>query len=181
MKIFNESGSKERFNEMFERVAKTRINESLDAGTVLELAFKELRERKLNIINQRTYSTNTNSYIEIVGTDRGNNSITFTFKVMADEDLQDGVYNITDAIVTSFTFDSQDQQDSVVIDENGLTNFSQGHKNEIIEIVSEYVDFEDNEPDMTEELQNAINKIDSYNIDVNDNAKKRAISDMGKK
>jgi len=162
MKIFNESGSKERFNEMFERVAKTRINESIDSNIVLELAFKELREKRLNIVNQKTYSTETDSYIEIVGTDKSSNSVTFTFNVIADEDLQDGVYNITDAIMTSFTFDSPDGEDSITIDEKELANFSQGHKNEIIEIVSDYVDFEEDEPEMTEEIQNAINKIDSY-------------------
>lgn len=162
MKIFNESGSKERFNEMFEKVAKSTINESLDSSTILELAFKDLKEKKLNVVNQKTYSTANDSYIEIIATDKDSNSITFTFKVIAEEDEQDNVFHIIDAQMTSFSFDSQDEMDSLTMEGDELSDFSNAHKNEIINSISEFVDFEQEEPAMTEEEQNAIDTIDAY-------------------
>lgn len=169
MKIFSSTGSKERLFEMMGRVNKFNINEnineiggqSLNPASVLSVAFSQLVGKKINIQQSKTYASDDESFVELMGTDGEGNNITFTFKITSSEADQDGVYNINDASLTSFTFDSV-SGDTVELDENGLNQFNMQHKNEIIGIVSDYADFDENVPEIDESYLDAIKKIDSY-------------------
>lgn len=169
MKIFNSNGSKERLFEMMGRVNKININEninefggqSLNQMNVLNLAFGELVGKKLNIEQAKTYAGDNESFVELMAIDKQGNNITFTFKVSAFEGDQDGVYDINNAIMTSFTFDGT-SGDVVELDEKGLSQFNMKHKNEIVGVVSDYADFEKDVPEIDEAYLDAIKKIDSY-------------------
>jgi hypothetical protein len=169
MKIFNSNGSKERLFEMMGRVNKININEnineiggqSLNPASVLSVAFSQLVGKKINIQQSKTYASDDESFVELMGVDGEGNNITFTFKITSSEADQDGVYNINDALLTSFSFDSV-SGDTVELDESNLNQFNMQHKNEIIGIVSDYADFDENVPEIDESYLDAIKKIDSY-------------------
>lgn len=169
MKIFNSNGSKERLFEMMGRVNKININEnineiggqSLNPINVLNVAFNQLVGKKLNIQQSKTYVGDNESFVELMGIDGEGNNVTFTFKVAGTEGDQDGVYNVNNALLTSFSFDSA-SGDVIELEENSLNQFNMQHKNEIIGIVSDYVDFDENVPEIDESYLDAIKKIDSY-------------------
>jgi hypothetical protein len=62
--------------------------------------------------------------------------------VVAEQGDQDGVYNINDAELTSFKYTNIKNNVDVSITSDGLAEFNAQHKNEIVNIASEYADFE---------------------------------------
>jgi hypothetical protein len=163
MKIFNETGSKVRLFEMMEKVNKVKLNEEYNPNSVLEISFQELKNNRLNIEHSNTQVTENESYVELVCTDKQNNTITFTFKVSSIEGDQEGVFKIGNAELFEFSFDDAHGGESIQMDANELKQFNAQYANELIDIVSEYVDVETEAPEAEDSLyEDAINKIDSY-------------------
>lgn len=169
MKIYKQTGSKERLFEMMERVNKVSIKEfvgnstqNLNSNNVLDVAYNELVSKKLDIKQSNTQSVNDDTYVELLCLDTQGNNITFTFKTSASEGEQDGVYNVNDVILTSFSFDDATTGEVIDLDENDLRMFNQQHGKELFNVIEDYVDYEEPQPEIDEEYINAIKKIDSY-------------------
>jgi hypothetical protein len=167
MKVLNSIGSKERFVEIFQRVNKgIKLNEALLQGLnpncVLEDSFNQLKTGRLKIEHSHTQSSDNKTYVELICLDKQNNNITFTFRVVAKEGDQEGVFNIESVTLTQFGFDDADGENTINMDESALKQFNAAHASEIASIVSEYVDIE--EPvdiDMDEQYRTAIERIDA--------------------
>ena len=165
MKIYTPIGSKERLAEIFQKVNKVQLNESFgqnyNPNSVLEVAFEELKSDNLTLKHSNTQVNGSESFVELICVDKGNNNITFTFKVISNEGDQEGVYNIDNVVLYTFTFDAANDTESIEMNENTLKQFNAQHANELIDIVSEYVDVESEEP-ADSLYEDAIKKIDSY-------------------
>jgi hypothetical protein len=166
MKIYNKVGSKERFLEIFQGINKIKLNEGImqnySKSGVLEVAFNNLKTGLLNIERSNTQTGDNESFVELTCLDKQNNNITFTFKVILNEDNQDGVYDIQDVALITFSFDSASDGESVEVDENELKEFNTKHKNEFFDVIDKYMDVEDGEPEFDELYEDSIKKIDSY-------------------
>jgi hypothetical protein len=165
MKIYKPIGSKERFAEIFQGVNKVKLNEgfgqSYNPQAVLEMAFEGLKNGTLNVVHSNSQGEGEQSFIELVCKDKQGNNITFTFKTLSSADDQEGVYNIDKTIMTNFSFDDENGEDSVEMDENALKQFNAQHVNDLFDAVKEYIDVEETEPAIDELYEDAIRKIDS--------------------
>ncbi|MFA5207168.1 MAG: hypothetical protein WC428_00560 [Candidatus Paceibacterota bacterium] len=165
MKVFKPIGSKERFTEIFQRVNKVQLNEdfgqSFNPQAVLDVSFNQLKSGALNIERSNSQAKGEISFVELVCTDKQGNNITFTFKVNANSGDQEGVYNVNGVIMTSFTFDSATDDESVEMDEKGLQQFNAQHGSELFDVIDQYIDVEESEP-IDSLYEDAIKKIDSY-------------------
>ena len=165
MKIYKPTGSKERLFEMMEKVNKVQLNEGFgqnyDAQRVLETAFDDLKNKKLNIEHTNTQGSGDKSFIELICKDRQGNDITFTFKTISSAGDQDGVYNVDGVSMFTFAFDDVHGENTVEMDENGLAQFNKQHGAELFDVIQEYITVGDEEPVDTI-YEEAIKKIDSY-------------------
>ena len=166
MKIITQVGSKDRFIEMFERVNKIQLNEEIvqnnNSNSVLENVFQELKNNQLNIQHVNNQTSNDESFVEIIGTDKGGNNVNLKFKVISSQDEQDNVFNIDSVQLDSFTFNTKNGGQTIEMDVNALKQFNIQHSQELVDIVSEYVDVESEQPEVDELYEEAIKKIDSY-------------------
>jgi len=164
MKVFKEIGSKERFVDMFQKVNKVRLNEAVgqnyNPNSVLDFAFSELLNKKLTIKHSNTQANGNESYVELLCVDSSGNNITFTFKAITSEGDQDGVYNVDEVLMSGFSFDDAQGEETIELDENGLRQFNAQHADEYYDIVDEYMDVEDEEPEMDEMYEDAVKLID---------------------
>ena len=166
MKIHKPIGSKERFLEMFQGVNKLQINELstnvMQTGTqLIEKAFEELRNKVASIKQTNTHTIGDDNFIEIITNDNEGNQITFTFKVNSTEADQDGVYNVDNAALTKFNVTSENF--NVDWDENMkfVQEFNANHGSEIMDVVSEFANFETDAPNVDDEVyEDAIKLID---------------------
>ena len=163
MKIYTPIGSKERFLEMFKGVNKLQLNEVatniLQTGTQLvEKAFNELRNKEAQVKQTNTQVEGDKNYVEIVTIDNEGNEITFRFRVNSTETGQDDVYNVNDADLVEFKVKSP--RFNVDLPENmkAVQEFNAEHSGEIMDVVSEYANFETDSFD--EELEEAVKLID---------------------
>lgn len=163
MKIYNKVGSKERLFEMFKIVNNFDINEGLiqniNSNYVVEKSFNELVNNTINIKNTNTQVNGGDNYVELNCVDNDGNSVNFKFKVTTSEGDQDGVININQATLIMFTYVFKNNNQIIQINENELKEFNSKHSNELIDIVSEYANFETNS-ELSEEENNAIKFID---------------------
>lgn len=164
MKIFNSIGSKERLFEMMNRVNKIKINEAqvFDTSGVFNNTFEALKNKQLSIQKTNVESEDNISYVELVCVDRSGNRIIFRFEASASGGEQDGVYKIDSVILKEFSFVSKDGENEIDLDEYGLKKFNEIHSDELMEIVSEYLNFNEDIPEIEEGYLDAIKKIDSY-------------------
>lgn len=174
MKIYKNIGSKERLFEMMERVNKIDVNEymstnNLNSKSVLEFAFDELASKKLKVKQSNIQTNDENTYVELLCLDNNGNNITFVFKSNATEGEQDGVYNVNNVTLASFTFDDASTGESVELNEDDLKEFNAKYSNQLFDVVDDYLDYESPEPEIDEEYENAIRKIDSYEPKTNEN------------
>jgi hypothetical protein len=176
MRINKPIGSKDRLVEIFQKVNNVKLNENLmemggtnlNPESVLNLAFNQLKNKKLRIEHSNTQATGNESYVEISSTDPQGNSITFTFKANSTEGDQEGVFNINQVILHSFTFDSADGEESIELAEDGLKRFNQQHANEMLDAIQEYLDVEPENVGNAEEsneLAEAVKVIDGIKKD----------------
>jgi hypothetical protein len=166
MKILTQVGSKERFLEMYQRVNKIQLNEEIvqnnNSNSVLENAFQELKNNQLNIQHTNNQVSGDESFVEIIGTDKGGNNVNFKFKVTSSQSEQDGVFNVDSAQLDGFTFNTKGGGQTIEMDVNALKQFNAQHGQELVDIVSEFVDVESEQPEVDELYEEAIKKIDSY-------------------
>jgi len=162
MNVFNPIGSKQRFHEIFQGVNKMKLNENFDNPEqsnmgLLEKAFNELKNQQANIKQTNTQTVDNDNFVEIITTSNDGNDFNFKFKISSDETDQDNVYSINGAVLTEF------KSTNFQIDENSreLQQFNVNHSSEIMDVVSEFVDFEDDAPNVDDELaEDAMKLID---------------------
>ena len=165
---------KQRYINLMQKVNKVMINESVfdtDTGkNILYSSFEQFLGNNLNISNTNTTVSADESYVELICFDDEGNEITFNFKAVADESNQDGVFTVGEAELVNFSFSKSDGTDTIEIDESGLQKFNQKYGSQLANIVSQYIDVEDQEPDEEESLyegddiyEDAVKKIESMN------------------
>ena len=163
------NNGKERLFEMMERVNKISVNEfmgnttnNLNSKSVLDFAFNGLLSKKIKVKQSNTQTNDDDTFVELLCLDNNGNNITFTFKSNATEGDQDGVYNVNDVILTSFSFDDIASGESVDMEENDLKDFNAKYGSQLFDIIDDYIDYDEKEPEIDEEYVNAVKKIDSY-------------------
>jgi hypothetical protein len=165
MKVFKQIGSKERFLEVFQNVNKVKLNEAFGQGlnpqSVLNVAFNDLKSGVLGVEQSKTQANNNESYVELICIDKEGNNITFTFKAQVQEGDQEGVFDITDIGLETFSFDSaRGDEEAVELSGDVLKQFNMQHKNEMLGIVDKYIDVEEEET-IDSLYEDAVRKIDS--------------------
>ncbi len=165
MKVLKQIGSKERFLEMFQNVNKIKLNEAFGQGlnpqSVLNVAFSDLKNGVLKVQQSKTQTNDNKSFIELLCIDKESNNITFTFVTQVQESDQEGVFDVTDVGLESFSFDSARSDDeSVELSGDMLKQFNMQHKNEMFNIVDKYIDVEEEET-IDSLYEDAVKKIDS--------------------
>lgn len=156
MKIFNQKGTKERLVEMFQKVNKLNLNEnSFELGkiNILEEIFNKFKSNQLDIDNIET----SNEEVDILAHDNDGN-YEFKFILDANELEVDDVYKFNSVKLINFKLNSK--SDNIEIDKNSLNDFNNKHKSELIDIISTYVDVDD-ELDIDETYDDIAKKIDS--------------------
>jgi len=171
-KLFNVAGSKERLFEMMQKVNKVSLHEGFDNSndvyTYLGSAWGDLASHKLRVDETNTQSEGNESYVEVIATDQAGTKMRFSFKVSAEQGDQDGVWNIIRTDLFEFTMGYGDEHGiSVNSDSQAVKNFNaRQQQSVIIDVVSEFADFESGEPEVEpeidEEYMQAMQKIDSY-------------------
>jgi hypothetical protein len=165
MKVYNSIGSKERFLEMFKGINKIQLNEDVINSNqigyrLLENEFNKLKSGNARIKQKNTQVDGKNNYVEvIIGDD--NSDVIFRFKINSTEGEQDDTYDVNNANLVEFDFNSSSQ--NIELDETSkeIQNFNSSHKHEIMDIVTEYGDFESDDIGVDDELyEEAIKLID---------------------
>ena len=164
MKIYNQIGSKERLFEMIKNVNKIKLNEDFNANAsdILDIEFNGLKNNTLKVQQSNVQASDNKSYVELNCVDEQGNLVTFSFEAQATEGDQDGVYNLNNVTLKEFQFTNKAGSNTVSIDENGLAQFNSQHGNELVDVVSNYVDFESGAPEIDESFIEIAKKIDSY-------------------
>lgn len=166
MRILNPIGSKERFLEMFQGVNKTQLNEVatnvMQTGTqLIERAFEELKNKQAQVKQTNTQTVNDENFVQIVTNDDNGNEITFRFKINSSEGDQEGVFNMGGAILTEFKIKSPTINVDMPENMQAVQDFNRNHGNEIMDVVSEYADFETDTVSVDDEMyEEAIKFID---------------------
>lgn len=171
MKVYSSIGSKERFQEMFQRINKIKLNEDINSGlNIIEEKFNELKNDGLNIKDTNSQTTGNENIIKIIANDNNGAEITFTFRLIGIEDNQDGVVNIDNAELINFTYNNGLNKIDMPEGMNSLNDFNLKFRNIIPDVVGEYANFE-NSPTFDSDIEEAINIIDNIKenqIDVED-------------
>jgi len=166
MKIKTPIGSKERFLEMFQGVNKVQLNEVntnvVQTGTqLIEKAFEELKNKQANIQQTNTQTVGDNNFVEIISNDEEGNVITFKFKIDSAEGDQDGVYNVSNAVLSEFKVQSQTLNVDMPENMEAVQDFNANHGGEIMDVVSEYANFETETASLGDEVyEEAVRFID---------------------
>jgi hypothetical protein len=130
---------------VFQNVNKVKLNEAFGQGlnpqSVLNVAFNDLKSGVLGVEQSKTQANNNESYVELICIDKEGNNITFTFKAQVQEGDQEGVFDITDIGLETFSFDSaRGDEEAVELSGDVLKQFNMQHKNEMLSIVDKYID-----------------------------------------
>jgi hypothetical protein len=171
MRIYKPVGSTDRLLEVFQKVNKVKLNEDLgfgtpDAKTILTRGFMALKNGQLTIndggSNTTTVQmTDDNSVVSINGVDKDKNQYTFVFKLEFNDGDQQGVYNVQGVQLQKFSYANANGSQTFELDENALQNFNSNYTNELFDIIDKYIDVKGQEGPNAEELQEAINIIDT--------------------
>ena len=101
----------------------------------MNISFNELKNNRLNIEHSNTQANDDEYYIELMCTDKQGNNITFTFVATSREGDQEGVFNMKNILLKTFTYDSAGGEDTVELAEDALKNFNAQHANEMFDVV----------------------------------------------
>ncbi len=157
MKIHEPIGSKERFLEMYQGVNKLKLNEEAFGGiNPLEAAFDALVNGKLNIEQVNNQVNGDESIVELAAKDEAGNDIVFKFGVASSKTDQDDVNQINAVKLISSSINGQES------DENSLQNLNANRQQDMINAISEYVEFESvSDTDVSDEMyEDAVRFID---------------------
>ena len=157
---------KQRYINLMEKVNKVKINESVfDTDTTknfLQTSFEKLKTNEINVDKVNTNVSDDESFVELRCSDNVGNKMIFNFKAISSEGVQDGVFRLDDAELIGFSYESSDGTRTFDIDEVGLREFNQQFGAELIDIISDYVDVEQEQPLGDERMfEAAIKKIES--------------------
>ncbi len=175
MKINYEYGSKDRLFEMFQKVNKIKLTEDNIKTNILDSAFNDLINNKLNIKQTNNQINGDENLITIVCTDNKGNDIVFKFRLIGLEMGQDDVYTVDKAELIEFNFKSETYELNIPEGNLILNEFNGKYGNNIVNIVADYVDFEKNIVDTLDEtikeLEQTSNVVDDYlnDDDIDDN------------
>lgn len=163
MEVFKKIGSKERFFEIMQGVNKVKLNEQIgEHPEFVVKAFNDLVSGEMKI-EQITNQVNGNtSIVEITGVDDNGSRSNFTFEVQSNEADQQGVNIINDAKLIKFSSEFPDGG-GINADENSkeVAEINAGRKQEMIDAISEYVEFENDSDTVADEMyEEAIRLID---------------------
>jgi len=162
MKVYNSIGSKERFDEMFQRVNKIKLNEDILRENVIENAFNKLKNNQLTIKQTNSQVNGNQNTIEIVTTDKEGSEITFRFRLTGTEGDQEGVFSVESAELIGFKYKSRAYQMEFPEGIPALTNFNRKYANEIADVIGDFVDFSEEsaiEDSLYEDAVKLIDKI----------------------
>lgn len=186
MKIHTEIGSKERFQEIFQGVNKTTINENSIMGNnptggsneILEKSFLDLKNKNLRVNNTNSSVDGNNTFIEINCTNVDGHEIIFSFKTTAVNTEQDNVISVDSAQLESFSLNNPTQP--IIMDVNQLQKFNERYGGEMIDIVSEFAGIEDNSNTADDQYNEAVNLIDKipYNKSTEDMQTNKSYADQ---
>ena len=169
MKIYNQIGSKERFLEMFQGVNKIKLNEAIiggdntlvTKGSILNNAFEELKNGSLKIQNTNSQADNGESHVEVSGSDDAGNQVTFRFKTTSSQGEQDGVFSVDSAELIEFIFRNNSYNVEIAEGDKILQQFNVEHAQDMLDVVSEYVESDTGVSDVEDSLyEDAIKLID---------------------
>ncbi|MCK9416998.1 hypothetical protein M0Q97_10100, partial [Candidatus Dojkabacteria bacterium] len=163
MKIYSSIGSKERLVEMFQRVNNIQLNENFNgtSNEIVENAFNLLRNNQLKILNTNKQTGDNESYVELNCIDKSGTNINFKFRVTSSQGELEGVFKMDGAELIDFTQGKSDGSNTFSVDENMLKQFNSQYKNALIDIVSNYVDFDEDKPESDELYEVAVKIIDN--------------------
>jgi len=165
-KLFNVAGSKERLFEMMQKVNKISLNEDVmqgeAKGDLAANAFNELVSGALKIDKTNTQTDENGSYLEIGGVDDAGNRASFRFRVEGSQGDQDGVFSVNKATLTQFNFVGHGFDAEMGEEVNTIQRLNASKSQEMIDVASQYADFDMGEPEIDEEYMQAMQKIDSY-------------------
>jgi hypothetical protein len=98
-------------------------------------------ELKNNQLEVEPQDTGDDNIVNLLGTDRQGNTISFIFHVEFVDGVEDNVFEVTEAKLISFTFDDAMSGEPIEMSENELQGFNLKHIDEMIEIAGDYVDY----------------------------------------
>lgn len=139
--------NKKRLFEVFQSVNKVNINEVVIQGAsdedILMNSFAALNNKEIRVLRNNSQTrSDDNSYVELECVDDDNNKIEFNFQIESEEDTQDAVFKISEVKLIKFKFTKADGNVIVEMDEPLLRDFNNQYKDNMFNIVDEYVDFE---------------------------------------
>lgn len=169
MKIYNQIGSVERFLEMFQGVNKIKLNEAIIGNentlvtkdSILNNAFEELKNGSLKIQNTNSQADNGESHVEVSGSDDAGNQVTFRFKTTSSQGEQDGVFSVDSAELIEFIFRNNSYNVEIAEGDKILQQFNAEHAEDMMDVVSEYVESDTGVSDAEDSLyEDAVKFID---------------------
>jgi len=165
MEVFKKIGSKERFYEIMSGVNKIKLNEDVmgSEGGLADKAVQELISGSLDIEQVNNQVSGNESIVEIVGRDDIGSKFIFKFTVTSNETDQQGVNVINDANITELIGDMPKYDAKFEMDENdsGIAEINKNYKTQLIDAISEYVEFESDAETVSDEMyEEAIKLID---------------------
>lgn len=162
MRVFSPIGSKERLFEMLQRVNKITLNEENIINNPIEnlkIVFNQLLNDEIEIKRITNDIESNECYTTIDCLGENNREINFVFKSEFIERETDGVIEIEDSKLINFFMGNDG--DSLNIDENTLKEFNDDYNTEIIDFISNYINFEDDMKSKVDDLDEVIKLIDN--------------------
>lgn len=163
MRVFKEIGSKDRFVEMFQNVNKMKLNEDVDTGLesnqILQDTYSKFKSGDIKIDHTSTYIEDEETYVE-VECSIDNVKCKFIFNIIFDESDQDDVFNVSEVKLIKFEYNSQDT--SFTLEGNNLDEFNKNYSGEFYELIKNYIDVDDDAPEIDETYEELAKKIDSF-------------------
>jgi uncharacterized protein (DUF2164 family) len=163
MEVFKKIGSKERLFELMHGVNKVRLNEEMGGHPeFIAKAFDDFVGGQLDIEQINNQVNGDTSIAQITGIDGNGGRHNFTFEVQSNETTQEGVNVINDAKLVKYNAQFPDGG-GIDADENSkeVVDLNTNSKQEMIDAISEYVEFDDETAIADEMYEEAIKFIDS--------------------
>ena len=166
MKVFKQSGSKDRLFEVMRRVNGVTLNEEVESistpKSVLSNTFNGLLSGDLKISHSTTKIEGDETFVELTCTDKNENNAIFRFIIKSTETDQENVFGVNDIKLIGFTYATSSGDGSFEInDEDGLREFNSENDGKLFDVIEDYVDVSEEEP-VDSLYEDAIKKIDSY-------------------
>jgi len=163
MEVFKKIGSKDRLFELMHGVNKLKLNEEMgEQSEFIGKAFNGLVGGELDIEQTNNQVNGDTSIVQITGIDSNGGSHNFTFEVQTNETTQEDVNVINDAKLIKYNTQFPDGG-GLDADENSkeIIELNTGRKQEMIDAISEYVEFDDDTAIADEMYEEAIKFIDN--------------------